>query len=71
MTETLTVRELIAALSEMDGDLPVIAEGCDCSNSVVGATFEEGRTVGAWVTPPHAYLTIDTSLAISHLDSSA
>ena len=40
----VTVREMIAALSDMDPDLPVYVEGCDCIHPGRIATHEPAST---------------------------
>lgn len=39
----MTVSELIAGLSELDPDLKVWAEGCDCTNKVVAVDVVGSR----------------------------
>jgi hypothetical protein len=42
--ETMTVLELITALSKYPQDLPVITEGCDCYGNCVGIKrLDEGK----------------------------
>lgn len=40
---TMTVAELILALSELDPKLPVISEGCDCYGPVLDVILGEGE----------------------------
>lgn len=42
MSEALTVRELIALLSQEDPESPVWIEGCDCTGSARSVSVEAG-----------------------------
>lgn len=57
----MNVRELIDALSQLDPEMPVIAEGCDCSNPAKGVSVSP-----AWLgtelfpaSPPRCLIEVD------------
>jgi len=55
----MTVRELIEALSQIDSELPVIAEGCDCTNPVVRISVQPTASFFGHVTPAHCFLAVE------------
>ena len=59
----MNVRELIATLSELDGDLDVSGEGCDCINPVKGASVQAPVTAGLNIFRHDGYVLLEVDLS--------
>ncbi|MDH5664679.1 MAG: hypothetical protein OEY10_00075 [Nitrosopumilus sp.] len=50
MSKAITVKELIAQLSELDEDMEVWAEGCgQCVNRIIAVTVTEEKEPCVWL----------------------
>ena len=59
----MNVRELIATLSELDGDLDVSGEGCDCTNPVKGVSVQAPVTTGLYAFRHNGYVLLEVDLS--------